>query len=197
MNFARAIEWLVSGQEIRRTSWNTLSVVTLESCGMVAWDDGVPDGAPKIYNPAHDDFSANDWAARKPEKDRSEMCVNLGEAKIPTVRIDPPAGVRYASSDSILSDVKPLDPPSLYKSPPSASVLKHREEMGKKLDNWFMYHAPTPEQRVSYETIRHDAKHFARTIVNETPPGADQSAALRLLRECVMTANQSIACDGK
>ena len=45
--------------------------------------------------------------------------------------------------------------------------------------------------------IREAAKNLAKVIVNNTPPSADQSAAIRLLRESVMTANSAIACGGK
>lgn len=64
------------------------------------------------------------------------------------------------------------------------------------LDNWFKYHAPRPEQQKKYEAIREAGKELAATILENTPPGPDQSAAIRQIREAVMTANQSIACDG-
>jgi hypothetical protein len=38
---------------------------------------------------------------------------------------------------------------------------------------------------------------FAHVIVAHTKPSADQSAAIRHLRECVHTANGSIALEGK
>jgi hypothetical protein len=65
------------------------------------------------------------------------------------------------------------------------------------LDEIFEYHPPTPGQRVRYEVLRAAAKHFARTILSNTPPSPDQSAAIRKLRECVMTANAAVALDGK
>ena len=66
----------------------------------------------------------------------------------------------------------------------------------EKVDVWFRYHTPTPEQIVKYQTIRETAKALALVIVTECPLSADQTAALRKLRECVMTANASIACNG-
>lgn len=63
------------------------------------------------------------------------------------------------------------------------------------LDNWFQYHAPNREQQKQYETIRAAALHLARVIVANTPASADQTAAIRKLREAVMTANASIACE--
>jgi hypothetical protein len=65
------------------------------------------------------------------------------------------------------------------------------------LDNWFMYHAPTPEQLVAYNDLRAGAKAFAELINAHVPDSADKTAAIRKLRECVMTANAAIACGGK
>jgi len=65
------------------------------------------------------------------------------------------------------------------------------------LDNWFTYHSPTPEQLPKYLAIREAGKSFAEAIVANTPSSADQTAAIRKVREAVMTANQSIACNGQ
>lgn len=65
------------------------------------------------------------------------------------------------------------------------------------LTDIFTYHAPTPEQLPKYEAIRSAAKEFAKVLVANTPQSADQTAAIRLLRQTVMTANQSIALDGR
>ncbi|HPS78984.1 MAG TPA: hypothetical protein PLS53_12575 [Thermoanaerobaculaceae bacterium] len=62
------------------------------------------------------------------------------------------------------------------------------------LDNLFTYHPPTPEQAERYHKLRRSAKAFAELIVECTPPGPDQSAAIRKVREAVMTANAAIAC---
>jgi hypothetical protein len=64
----------------------------------------------------------------------------------------------------------------------------------KALDHLFTYHAPTPDQLVAYEKLRGDARSFARAINELVPDGPDKSAAVRLLRECLMTANAAIAC---
>ena len=63
------------------------------------------------------------------------------------------------------------------------------------IENWFVYHAPSPEQLVQYQEIRTAAKIFAETINRHVPASADKSAAIRLLREAVMTANAAIACN--
>jgi hypothetical protein len=60
----------------------------------------------------------------------------------------------------------------------------------------FSYHAPDSDQLVTYEKLRSCARDFANAILDLTPACADQQAALRLLRECVMTANAAIALKG-
>lgn len=65
------------------------------------------------------------------------------------------------------------------------------------INNIFTYHSPTKEQIPKYEAIRAKAKELGQVIVDNTPPSADQTAAIRLLREAVMTANASIALNGQ
>jgi hypothetical protein len=67
----------------------------------------------------------------------------------------------------------------------------------EQIKDIFSYHAPDHDQQVAYETIRSFARSLAMAIIEETPPCADQSAAIRLLRECVMTANAAIALKGR
>ena len=74
--------------------------------------------------------------------------------------------------------------------------MKGRENM-LSTEQTFKYHAPTPEQLPKYEALRAAAKAFADVVILNTPPSADQSAAIRHIREAVMTANASIALDGK
>jgi hypothetical protein len=63
-----------------------------------------------------------------------------------------------------------------------------------EIENFFTYHKPTGGQIPLYNKIRDAAKKMADTIVECTPPGADQTAAIRKLREAVMTANAAVAC---
>jgi hypothetical protein len=63
------------------------------------------------------------------------------------------------------------------------------------LDNWFTYHAPTAEDKIKYIRIRTMGKEFAKVVRDNTPPSADQTAAIRKIREAVMTSNAAIACD--
>jgi hypothetical protein len=61
----------------------------------------------------------------------------------------------------------------------------------------FSHHQPTPEKLVHYDAIHAGAKRFAEVILTNTPPSADQTAALRLLREAAMMANAAVALDGR
>jgi len=65
---------------------------------------------------------------------------------------------------------------------------------GADLLNWFTYHPPSEEQIPKYNRLRDAALVFARVIQLETPPGPDQTTAIRKVREAVMTANAAIAC---
>lgn len=64
-----------------------------------------------------------------------------------------------------------------------------------EINDLFTYHAPKGDQPQRYQTIREAARVFAKVLVLNTNPSADQSASMRLLRECVMTANASIALE--
>ena len=64
------------------------------------------------------------------------------------------------------------------------------------LEDIFKYHAPDADQQVAYEKLRTEARQFAKAILDLTPRCADQQAAVRLVREAVMTANAAIALKG-
>ena len=93
-----------------------------------------------------------------------------------------------------------------------------------ELSNWFRYHSPiqTPPIEITqdvrdafamtgllidhngqlsperaYEALREAGRQFALVIIALTPPSPDQSAAIRKVREAVMTANAAIACGGR
>ncbi len=69
-------------------------------------------------------------------------------------------------------------------------------DLKDKIEDLFTYHAPEGDQPAQYEAIRAKAKELAHVICANTPASADQTAAIRKLRECVMTANASIALKG-
>ena len=66
----------------------------------------------------------------------------------------------------------------------------------ENVDAVFTYHSPDSDQEAAYKAVREDAKLLAETILNVAPVCADQQAALRKLREAVMTANAAIALKG-
>lgn len=61
------------------------------------------------------------------------------------------------------------------------------------LDHAYGYKRPTEEQIVKYGVINEAAKSFERVLLEECPPSADRSAAIRQIRDARMTANRSIA----
>lgn len=73
----------------------------------------------------------------------------------------------------------------------------------EQLANWFTYHAPEGkvagmniDKVTAYQLIRDAGQAFAHAVVACTPACADQTVAVQKIREAVMVANQSIACDG-
>ncbi|MFA6165357.1 MAG: hypothetical protein WC700_01990 [Gemmatimonadaceae bacterium] len=65
------------------------------------------------------------------------------------------------------------------------------------LNHIFRYHPPVGAQLFQYEAIRAAARQFAEVVIANTPESADQTAAVRKIREAAMTANAAIALDGK
>jgi hypothetical protein len=66
----------------------------------------------------------------------------------------------------------------------------------ENVESVFTYHAPDADQLAALVKVRFHAKELANVILDQVPPCADQQAALRLLREAVMTANAGIALKG-
>lgn len=65
------------------------------------------------------------------------------------------------------------------------------------LKHIFTYQPPQDDATIArYQTIRAAALNLAEVIIASTPPCADQSAAIRKIREAVMTANAAIALGG-
>lgn len=65
----------------------------------------------------------------------------------------------------------------------------------KELENLFTYHAPKGDQAERYQKIREAGKNLAQVIIDSTPACPDQTAAIRKVREAIMTANAAIACN--
>lgn len=67
----------------------------------------------------------------------------------------------------------------------------------EQLEDIFTYHAPeTAEQLQAYDKIRRAGKALAQAILEGTPICGDQQAAVRKVREAVMTANAAVALKG-
>lgn len=65
------------------------------------------------------------------------------------------------------------------------------------LRDLFTCHAPSPDAIARMQALRSTGCEFARSILACCPRSADRSAALRHLREAIMTANASIALSGR
>lgn len=66
-------------------------------------------------------------------------------------------------------------------------------DQAAKLLTHFHYHKPNSNTIPCYNAINEAAKLFAETIMKNTPPGPDQTAAVRKVVEAKMTANSAIA----
>ena len=63
-----------------------------------------------------------------------------------------------------------------------------------EIDVFFTYHRPFGNQSERYEAIRAKARELGQLIDELCPDSPDKTAAIRKLREAVMTANAAIAC---
>ena len=59
----------------------------------------------------------------------------------------------------------------------------------------FRYHQPSQEQIDDISAVRRGAIDFAELALRRTTVGADQTHALRLIHEAMMTLNKSIVCE--
>ena len=71
------------------------------------------------------------------------------------------------------------------------SVLDRR----RAIVDSFKYHQPGESQVERISAVRSGCITLAKQIMSCTKDGADQTAALRKLHECMMTANKSIVCE--
>lgn len=65
----------------------------------------------------------------------------------------------------------------------------------ENLDNVFSYHRPTPDQAQRHESVKVAARAFASEVLRLAPDCADRSAALRHVREAMMTTSAAIALE--
>ena len=60
------------------------------------------------------------------------------------------------------------------------------------IKQWFGYRVPNGQQAVKLGLLGEGGEELATLILNNTPPGPDQTAAIRQVREAVMTAGAAI-----
>jgi hypothetical protein len=70
----------------------------------------------------------------------------------------------------------------------------HETEV-ERVHQQFDYHPPTGNQAERYMNLRFHGRIMAAQIMDLCPGSAERSTALRKLREVVMWANASIACN--
>jgi hypothetical protein len=76
---------------------------------------------------------------------------------------------------------------------PGGEVFAPVDPPQDAIESLFTYHKPSDAQTIMYLEIREAAKTLARVIDRNCPAGPDRTAAVRHVREAVMTANASIA----
>ena len=76
------------------------------------------------------------------------------------------------------------------------SATSGRRITDEEITNWFTYHPPRDQAQIDqYAEIRAAGEELALLIRDSCPPSADTTAAVRSVRQAVMWANASIACD--
>lgn len=100
----------------------------------------------------------------------------------------------YAAVNLADSTAKQLADSALNEQNQPEKRTDFRSFEQQDIERWFTYHAPTVEQIEQFVEIRTAAKILAETINRHVPAGPDKSAAIRQVREAVMTANAGIAC---
>lgn len=80
--------------------------------------------------------------------------------------------------------------------PASTGAQSGRGLTESDVNEIFTYH-DDPNAVPHYVEVREGAKAFAKVLLRHVPTCADQTAAMRKLRECVMTANAGIALGGR
>jgi hypothetical protein len=68
-----------------------------------------------------------------------------------------------------------------------------KEDILKRIDNDFTYHAPHGDQLARYAAMREAGRQLAIKIVESTPISREQSLALTHLENAIFCANAAIA----
>lgn len=82
----------------------------------------------------------------------------------------------------------PAEPPAQVQQPTVGPV----RTISDKIMDVVKHHAPDAEQIDSITSIRGAAANFIAIIIENCPRNPDRSAAIRKVREAMMTANASI-----
>ena len=69
------------------------------------------------------------------------------------------------------------------------------DEVFDQTKHWLTYHGPNGDTIPKYTKVRDAGLVFARVIEELCPNVEDRAVAIRKIREAVMFANASIACD--
>lgn len=64
------------------------------------------------------------------------------------------------------------------------------------LNHWFTHHPPAGDQVARYQELRQKAREFAQCVDDLCGVTLESGQAMLLLRQAVMMANASIACNG-
>jgi hypothetical protein len=64
-----------------------------------------------------------------------------------------------------------------------------------EIENWFAHHPPTEVAEVIHGAIRYRTKTLALWFNSVLPEGPTKTRALTTLRDAMMLANASVACD--
>lgn len=67
----------------------------------------------------------------------------------------------------------------------------------QQIRTMFTYVAPNAEMVPKFQAIREAASALGEAILDNSPQSADQTAAIRKLREVVTTANMAIVFEGQ
>lgn len=68
-----------------------------------------------------------------------------------------------------------------------------KDDLIKRINNDFVYHAPHGDQLERYAALREAGRQLAIRIVESTPISREQSLALTNLEQAIMFANAAIA----
>jgi hypothetical protein len=95
----------------------------------------------------------------------------------------------------LLGHSRPMTPTASRTAEPAPAMRGQslEESVEYEISRLFTCHPPGPDQIPRYNDVRLAARMLATVIYRTCPSTADRSAAIRHLRECVMTANAAIA----